>query len=285
MNQIPISVIILTYNEEQNLSACLKSVTGWVDEIFVVDSGSTDQTKKIAKKYEAKIFSHSFNTHAQQWNWALKNLPLRYDWIFGLDADQWVSDNLKNELMKIFKKHTNNIDGFYVRRKQIFMKKWIKFGGYYPKYLLKIFRKDKVTLDESDLVDHHFYVNSTTKNIGGDIIEDNAKERNISFWLTKHIRYAELHALESIRKEQKKIQPSMTGSPDQKILFQKKLYDKLPLFIRPLLYFIYRYIFKLGFLDGKEGLIFHFLQGFWYRFLVDAHIFKKRKAEIKKLRK
>lgn len=274
--KLSVSVVILTYNEEKNIEDCLKSVHGWTKDIFIVDSYSTDRTLQIAREYTDKIFQHKFETHSKQWKWAIENLTPESEWILGLDADQRVSDELREELSEIFKKPPMDVDGFYVRRKQIFFGRWIKFGGYYPKYLLKIFRRDKVRIDENELVDHHFYIQGTTRKLNGDIIEDNLKERDLSFWLQKHIRYGELFVLESINKRQQKIKPSIMGSPDQRSLFFKDLYLKLPLFVRPFLYFAYRYFFKLGFLDGKEGLIFHFLQGLWFRFLVDAKIYEVR---------
>lgn len=277
--KLPLSVIVLTYNEEKNIEKCLKSVHGWVSEIFIVDSFSTDKTLEIAKKYTDKIYQHEFKTHTEQWKWALKNLPIRNEWILGLDADQRVSIKLKEELLRIFESLNPEIDGIYVKRKQIFMNRWIRFGGYYSKYFLKIFKKKKVFFDESELVDHHFYVKGKTIKTKAYIIEENLKEKDLSFWLQKHIKYAELHALEFVKQNKKKISPSIFGNPDERTLFLKNIYYKLPLFIRAFLYFVYRYVIRLGFLDGIEGLIFHFLQGFWYRFMVDVKIWEIKKAK------
>lgn len=276
--KLPISFIILTFNEEKNIEACLKSIADIADEIFIVDSFSTDKTLEIASKYTDKIYKHAFKTHSLQWIWALNNLSVNNSWIMGLDADQSITGNLKNELIHWFAKNkTENIVGYYIPRKQIFMGRWIKYGGYYPFYLLKLFRKDCVKVESKELLDHHFYVTGKTLELKNSLVEDNVKERNISFWIDKHNKYATLQAIEELLHGFNK-KGKLFGNKDERILWIKnRIWSKLPLFIRPLLYFIYRYLFKFGFLDGKEGLIFHFLQGFWYRFLVDAKIYEIEK--------
>jgi glycosyltransferase involved in cell wall biosynthesis len=163
--KLPICAIILTYNEELNLSACLESLCGWIDQIIVVDSGSSDATLDIVRRFEVQLIQHPFETHARQWLWALQNVPFRHTWILGLDADQRITIDLRDELITLFlKRHIrlDNIDGIYIKRRQIFRGVWIRHGGYYPKYLLKLFQRDKVFIDEQDLMDHHFYVAGRT---------------------------------------------------------------------------------------------------------------------------
>lgn len=168
------------------------------------------------------------------------------------------------------------VDGFYIKRRQVFRGRWIKHGGYYPKYLLKLFRRDKVSTDANDLVDHHFYVDGCVAKLNHDMIEDNWKENDISFWIEKHNRYASLLASEEFERRrngrQELMEPSLAGNPDQRTLWLKRQWSRMPLYVRPFLYFLYRYIFRLGFLDGKEGFVFHFLQGFWFRLLVDIKL-------------
>ncbi|MGI9534428.1 MAG: glycosyltransferase family 2 protein [Thermodesulfobacteriota bacterium] len=276
--KIKITAIILTYNEELNIENCLKSLKGWIDEIIILDSNSTDSTLDIAESYTKKIFFHDFETHSKQWKWALENLPIKNEWVIGLDSDQSVSEGLKSKLLEVFKEKVKGVDGYYVRRKQIFMGKWIKYGGYYPKYLLKIFNKDKVLIDENELVDHHFYVEGNTEVIEEDIVEDNINERNLSFWFKKHINYAELFANEAINKYRVPEHRELTG-PDKNTKFMKNIYGSLPLFIRPFLYFICRYFFQLGFLDGTRGFIFHFFHALCFRFIVDAKIYELKKSK------
>ena len=273
----PISAIILTYNEEKNIQVCLDSTKDFVQDIFIVDSFSTDKTIDIVKKYTDKVFQHKFETHAKQWKWAFDNLPIKTEWIFAPDADQSISEELKNSLTDFFSIDNDEINGLYFCRKQIFLGKWIKYGDYYPKYLLKAFRKIGVFIDENELVDHHFYVRGKTLKLSGDLVEDNKKERDLSFWCMKHIKYAELLAKEELYEKKEEIQIEK-GSPNWNARSAKNIYRELPLFFRALIYFFYRYFIKLGFLDGKEGLIFHFLQGLWFRFLVDAKIYEMRKG-------
>jgi len=271
-----VSVIVLTFNEGANLEACLDAVRHWALEIFIVDSGSADNTLQIAESRSAIIVNHPFESHAKQWDWALHNLPIRGDWIMGLDADQVVTPELAREIQTLNDPKFSHIDGLYVNRRQIFRHQWIRHGGYYPKYLLKIFRPGRAITDENDLVDHHFHVPGPTAKLQYDLIEANRKEDDISFWIEKHNRYAKKLALEEFRRRRGQrpdpISASWTGNPDQRTLRMKKLWLRMPLYVRPFLYFTYRYFLRLGFLDGKEGAIFHFMHAFWYRLLVDIHL-------------
>lgn len=273
----PVTVIVLTLNEERNLPACLESVAGWADEIFVVDSGSTDRTSEIAKRYGAAPVTHTFESHARQWQWALTNLPLATPWILALDADQSLTPELRDEITAALAQWAGDAApvGAYLNRRQIFRGRWIRHGGYYPKYLLKLFRRDAVRLDEGDLVDHHFTVDGPTALLNGDLIEDNRNESEIAVWIAKHNRYAVLQAREEHARWDAQASglddARFFGTPDQRIRWQKNLWNRLPLFVRPLAYFLYRYVFRLGVLDGKQGFIFHFFQAFWYRLLVDIN--------------
>lgn len=271
-----VSVIVLTFNEGSNLEACLRAVRDWALEIFVVDSGSTDNTLQIAGSHGAIVYHHPFESHARQWEWALNNLPIRGEWIMGLDADQVVSPELAREILSLGEPKFRGIDGVYVNRRQIFRNQWIRHGGYYPKYLLKIFRPGRAITDENDLVDHHFHVPGPVARLKCDLIEANRKEDDISFWIEKHNRYAKKLALEEFRRRQGQrpdpISASWTGNPDQRTLRMKKLWLHMPLYVRPFLYFGYRYFLRLGFLDGKEGAIFHFMHAFWFRMLVDINL-------------
>jgi glycosyltransferase involved in cell wall biosynthesis len=281
---VPLTVVVLTRDEERNLPACLESVAGWAAEVFVVDSGSTDSTVAIAERFGARVVVHAFETHARQWKWALAELSIRTDWVLGLDADQRVTLELRDEIARRLAtpQATDGPRGYYVRRRQIFRGRWIRHGGYYPKYLLKLFRLDAVSVDEADLVDHHFVVAGRTAKIPRDIVEDNQNEMAIAVWTAKHNRYAVLQAREELwaaRGARPGGAALLFQSPDARVRWRKGVWCRLPLFVRPCLYFVYRYVFRLGFLDGKEGFVFHVLQAFWYRLLVDINLDEARATE------
>jgi glycosyltransferase involved in cell wall biosynthesis len=269
-----LSVVVLTFNEERNLVSCLESIAGWAAEIFVVDSGSADRTVAIAEQFGAQVTTHAFESHARQWRWTFDNLPIRSDWVLAIDADQLLTPELKADIATKLVLWSNGDGpvGAYLNRRQIFRGRWIRHGGYYPKYLLKLFRRDAVSLDETDLVDHHFSVAGTTVTLAGDLIEDNKNESDISVWIGKHNRYAVLQAREEeLRATGELSGVGAFGSPDDRTRFRKQIWYRLPLYFRPLAYFFYRYFVRLGFLDGKEGFTFHFMQAFWYRLLVDIN--------------
>jgi len=269
--KLSISVIILTYNEEIHLERLLKNIADWADEIFVVDSYSTDNTVQIAKRYGCKIVQHSFENQAQQFNWALENLDIKNEWILRLDADEYLTEELKEEIKKLLrntnliqKYESTNINGFYIKRRVYFMGRWIKHGGYYPIWFLRLFKKGKAKPEQRAMDEHIVLLEGRAERLKNDFIDDNKK--GLSDWIQKHNNYASREAADVLR-----------GDYGTK---KKKIYYRLPLFCRVFLYFFYRYFIRLGFLDGKEGLIFHFLQGFWYRFLIDAKIYEARKQKL-----
>jgi len=274
-----ISVIILTYNEQKNIEDCLKSITDIAENIFVVDSGSTDDTINIAKKYTDKIYTNSFENYSQQRNWALKNLPINTEWIMNLDADHRISEELRNELLEIFSASIDNdIKGFLSSRKTMFMNRWIKHGGHYPSYHAVLFRKGYGKCEERKY-DQHFVVDGKMENLRGDIID--VVTDSLTTFTMRHNIWSDSEVEEQVVKDSNgnQIQPKFLGNPIERKRYLKKNYEHIPLLIRPFLYFIYRYFFRLGFLDGKEGLIFHVLQGFWFRFLIDAKIYEYENRE------
>ncbi|MBI2996198.1 MAG: glycosyltransferase family 2 protein [Candidatus Melainabacteria bacterium] len=277
--KLPISVIVLTFNEEKNIEACLKSVKDFVEEIFVVDSFSTDKTLGIVKKYTNNIFQHEFKNYGKQRNWALKNLPIKTRWVLNLDADHRCTNELKKEVAKLFASNeVNNWDGFLISRKTIFMGKWIKHGGHYPVYQPILFKLSHGSCEEHRY-NQHLYVKGKVKKIKGDI-EDIVSDDLASFTF-RHNRWSTDDAIDQLLGEDQVnsktgVKQNLFGNPMERRRFFRSIYMHMPLLVKPFIYFFYRYFIKLGFLDGKEGIIFHTLQGFWYQFLVDAKIYEQK---------
>jgi glycosyltransferase involved in cell wall biosynthesis len=270
-----LTVVVLTFDEEVNIKRCLDSVADWNVDIFVLDSYSNDRTVEIARRYTTNIFQHKYEGHAQQWDYALKNLPFRTKWALAMDADFSITPELKRAIDRKLSGPVD-VNGFYVRHRQVFRGRFIRHGTIYPRYWLRLFRLDSVMVDPHDLVDLHFYVKGASGQIEYDLIEDNAKERDLSFWISKQCKFAKKQALEEITRRKHSIpfpeKPTLFGTPDQRTLWLKKYWYRLPLYIRPFLFFGYRYFLRFGFLDGKQGFLYHLTQAFLYRLLVDVEI-------------
>ncbi|MBD2292364.1 glycosyltransferase family 2 protein [Anabaena sphaerica FACHB-251] len=276
-----LSVIILTYNEAANLPTCLASLQSLNAEIFVVDSGSSDNTIEIATQAGCQVFSHPFENHAKQINWAIENLPISTPWIMRLDADERLTPELVDELKTTLPQTPKQITGYQVKRRVFFMGRWIRHGGYYPTWLLRVWRTGLGTCEQRWMDEHIILSQGEVANLKYDIIDENQK--GLTFWTDKHNRYADREVKDllgvMIDEQDDLLNTNHFSQAGQRRWVKKNLYGRSPLFLRAFLYFLMRYIIGLGFLDGMQGLIFHFLQGFWYRFLVDAKIYDLKKSK------
>lgn len=284
-----LAVLILTHNEERNIEKCLKSVLPLTDRIFIVDSGSTDLTVEMASAMGAQVAARNWTTHAEQFNWGLGHFEFGTGWIMRLDADEELTPELVGMIRDFLLSPPTDVVGVYVRRRVYFMGKWIRHGGFYPTWLLRLFRINQGRC-EAVFMDEHIVVSGgRTILLFADIIDKNNKD--LTFWIEKHNKYASSEVRDILGKERSitgatcdgTIKATVSGRQDSTRRWVKdKVYLRTPLFVRPFLYFIYRYFFRLGFLDGRRGLIFHFLQGFWYRFLVDAKLYEHRLRQQQK---
>jgi glycosyltransferase involved in cell wall biosynthesis len=274
----PLTVLFTTRNEEVNIERSLASVHGFADQIFVIDSESEDRTVEIARRYADEVHNLPYE-HGRiiPWifQWGLDHLPIRNEWILILEADQALTPALRAELAALLARSDLIESGFYIRRRQIFRGKPLRFGGYGSKVLLKLFRKGHGELDPVEQ-DTRVYVRGPVGRLRAPLEEWNRKEDAILFYLQKHLRYANAFAREELERRRHhlpwKLTPRLFGTPDERVLWLKTRYYRLPLFVRPALYFLYRYFFLLGFLDGKTGFVFHFLQAFWFRLVVDVRL-------------
>lgn len=277
MNKLPITVIIMTYNEERNLRACLESVKDYIDDIIIVDSISNDKTEKIAREYTKKFYENKFINQAKQFIWAIDNCEIQNEWILRIDADErWTKEGFE-ELAKIMQ--DDEVNGIYVKMKIYFMGRFIKHGAFYPNYFLRVYKKSKGAMEDR-WMDEHIHVEGKVVHSNIDVIESNYdRQENIALWTDKHNGYSTREAVEFLIAKHNihkidTVANLFGNKTERKRWMKENIYFKTPLFVRPYMYFIYRYVFKFGFLDGKEGFIFHTLHAFWYRFLVDTKVYQ-----------
>lgn len=273
-----VAAIILTKNEEKDLSACLESLSGVVSDIYVIDSGSTDRTVEIAEGYGAFVLTHPFLNHAAQLNWALSMVDPSSDWLLRIDADERLNEELRRELRVRLPQIGNDVTGLLISRRIRFLGRGINHGDSYPVWLLRLWRRGYGTCEDNWMDEHMALSEGRTLKLHGDLIHDIPK--NLSEWIRKHDWYAERECKDILANASKDGDPS-SPQPNNVKNVKKHLFLRLPPFYRAFLYWFYRYFVRLGFLDGKEGLIYHFLQAFWYRFLVDAKLYELQKNALK----
>lgn len=276
-----LSVLILTSNEESNIGKCLESIRPTGAQVYIVDSGSRDRTVEIARSMGAKVLENPWKTYADQFNWGLDHAGIGSDWIMRMDADEEIMPDLAVAINGFLENPPAGVTGVYVRRRVFFMGRWIRHGGYYPTWLLRIFRRGAGRCETLWMDEHIVLGHGKTVEIKKDIIDKNNKD--LTFWTDKHNKYASREVLDIVGRNRRAENGFLSGKlsgpqASSRRWVKDNLYSRFPLFVRPLLYYLYRYFVRLGFLDGREGLIFHFLQGFWYRFLVDAKLYEYRKS-------
>ena len=277
-----IAAIILTFYEEKHIERCIRSLSDVCEEVFVVDCFSTDRTVEMAKALGAKVYQHAWTNYATQFNWGVANCPITAEWIWRIDADEFLEGNLGVAMKKALAECGPDINGVYVRKRIDFMGRPLLHGGWYPSYHLKVFRKGHGDCENRWMDEHIRIFDGTTLMVEeGNQVDANLND--LTWWTGKHNGYATREMVDMLMMEYgldakaEEVVPKFFGTEEQRKRWLKLRYIKAPLFLRPFINFIFRYILKGGFLDGKEGFIWHILQGFWYRMLVDAKIYELKK--------
>lgn len=276
-----ITAIILTFNESLHIKRCIESVKYFCSDVIVIDSFSTDDSQLIAENLGARFFRNSWVNHAHQFNWALDNVEISTDWIIRIDADEYVEKPLVKEITEVLKNVSDDVNGFYFKRKYFFLGQWINHGAMYPVDVLRMWRNGTGHIEQRWMDEHVVLNQGKAVYLENNIVDDNLND--ISWWVAKHNKYATLEMIELLNLkhhfigEDNIVKQSISGPAKIKRWVKQSVYAKLPYFLRPALYFLYRYFIKLGFLDGVKGFGYHFMQGYWYRSLVDL---KMLEAEI-----
>lgn len=277
---LDITVVILTKDEKLHIRRCIDNVRPIASEIFVVDSHSTDGTQQIAREAGATVIEHDWpGNQAAQFNWALDNLDIRTEWILRLDADEYLMPELIEELKTTLPSIPADVCGVVFKRRHIFLDKWMK-GGIYPVKIMRMFRKGCAVYEQRLMDEHLRLLRGQTHECENDFCDHNLN--NLSWFCKKHIDYSVREAAELLDIELGISGRSSEGELDSQALDKrrrKESYARKPLFWRSFAYFIYRYLLKGGWRDGKEGFLFAFLQGWWYRTMADAKVLEiKRKS-------
>lgn len=274
---LDVSAYIITYNEEIHIERAIRNTQKYAKEVFVLDSYSTDKTVEIAKSLGAKVYQHEFKYHADQLNWGLQNIPFTTEWIWRQDADEYLTDELIEELKNRLPNVPDHVTAFTAPCLRKFLGKYIKHG-IIPLILLRLFRRGHAQWEDKRMDEHIYVTDGCIENLKCPFFDDNLN--NISWWTNKHNNYATKEAIDLLLTEYN-LHPQSSvvnsGAHSEAIRKKKLKYIKLPLFWRAFAFFILRYFFRLGFLDGKEGFLWHFLQGFWYRTLADAKVYEIKK--------
>ena len=272
-----ISVIILTFNEEKHIARCIKSLSTFTDKIFIVDSDSTDKTVEIARSLGAEVAVNQWVNYATQFNFGIENNPFKTKWLMRMDADEYVLPELSDEINQKLSITPEEISGMYIKRRVIFFEKWIKYGAFYPMWLMRIWRNGHGICEESWMDEHIKLFQGNVIHLEKDLVDHNLN--NITWWTQKHNLYTIREVIDILNikynfRDFVAVEPKLLGTQEERKRYLKVIYASVPLFTRPIIYFIYRYFLRFGFLDGKPGLMWHFLQGFWYRFLIDVKIYE-----------
>ena len=270
-----VAVIILTYNEEKHITRCLQSLKSFTDKVFIVDSFSTDNTVEIARSMGAKVVQNAWVNYATQFNVGIAQIPFQTPWLMRMDADEYVMSELADEINKRLTGLPTEVGGVYVKRRVFFLNRWIRHGSFYPIWLLRLWRRGDGFCEQVWHDEHIKLTKGESIQFAHDIVDHNLN--NLTWWTQKHNHYTILEMINLLNyryqfDKAETVQPRLFGTQDQRMRYLKEKYASLPLFTRPVLYFMYRYFIRLGFLDGRPGFVWCFLQGLWYRFLVDAKL-------------
>lgn len=278
-----LAVVILTHNEAIHLDRCLSAIASIAAEVFVIDSGSTDATVEIAEKHGATVLYNPWTNYAQQFQWGLDNAPITADWLMRLDADEVIEPDLAAEIARRLPALPPEITGINLKRKHVFMGRWIRHGGRYPLVLLRIWRRGKARIEQRWMDEHMLLTAGRAITCEGGFADVNLND--LSYFIDKHNRYATREAVDVINQRRGLFRRD-TGLAAQNTsarasvtrLLKEKLYNRLPFELSATLYFLLRYVVQLGFLDGRAGAVYHLLQGFWYRYLVGAKVLEFERA-------
>lgn len=273
---LPLTAIVLTYNEARHIGRCLDRLEGLAARVVVVDSHSTDATCAIARARGAEVLQNPWVNYATQFQWALDHAGIDTPWTLRIDADEYMEAPLQDALRAWFAAPKAGVNGLYLRRKIVFLGQPITHGHFYPLLALRLWRTGAGRMEQRWMDEHIVLDAPRTEILPGDLADHNLND--ISWWIAKHDGYATREAYDMVaiaaRAPRDGGLAAMRGPAARKRWLKERVYARLPSGLRASLYFLYRYGLGLGFLDGRAGFYFHALQAFWYRTLVEAKLYE-----------
>lgn len=287
-----VCVLIVTFNEAQHIERCIGSVRRLAAKVVVVDSHSTDDTRERAAVLRAEVHEHDWVNYATQVNWALDHVVSGASWVMRLDADEYVTPELAEAIERELPRQGEDVTGLSVRRRMTFLGRPMKHGGVGHRRMLRLWRSGVGRCEERWMDEHIVLRRGRVAELPALLIDDNLN--TLTWWIEKHNKYASREAIDALlggvppaegERDAAATEPAQaTPAPPldaqaRRIRWLKKhVYYRLPPMLRAGLYFGLRYFVQLGFLDGREGAYYHFLQAYWYRMLVDAKMLEVRRA-------
>ncbi len=270
-----IALVIVARDAETTIARCIMSARTLVKSVLVVDSFSTDDTVDVAGREGAVVLQRPFINYSDQRNWASEQIDANTDWILHLDSDEYLTPELATEISSRVSAASAETNGFLMRRRVVFLGREMRHGGLNATWHLRMYRPQRGWCEDRRY-DQHFIAAGATQRLQGWFVDDNRAP--LERWTDRHNRWSSAEAEEILNPSAgaRRLEPALMGSPiNRKRWLKDRLWSRLPRLWRPFSYFAYRYFFCLGFLDGREGLIFHVLQGFWFRFLIDSKAFER----------
>lgn len=270
----PVTAMVFTLNEEQNLPRCLESLS-WCDDVIVVDSFSTDRTEAICRKHGARFFQHAFEGFGSQRNWAVDNTSPRHAWILVLDADERVTPELVDEMRRVLAAPSPDLAAFRLSRRFYLWGRWLQHSSLYPTWVVRLVHKDRVRYKNRG----HAETQEVDGDIGvlmSDLIDENAK--GIDEWFERQLRYAGKEAEFELKEEEKPLSAGELFSPNPLVrrAALKRLSFRVP--GRAPAYFLYSYLLRRGYRDGVDGLMFCSMRAMYQQMIVVKKYDKRRRG-------
>jgi glycosyltransferase involved in cell wall biosynthesis len=264
----PVSVVILTKDEEQNIGPCL-STLGFSDDIVVFDSYSKDRTVEIAKSVaNVRVIQRAFDNWSAHQNWGVANIPFKHPWVLYIDADERVDEELANEVRRVADP-ASSTSAFRMRRKDMFMGRWLRHAQLYPTWFVRLFRPSKIRYER--LVNPVAIVDGPTLDMHGHIIH-HPLNKGLKQWFDRHNSYSSFEAEELVKVlagERRPLRGLFSSDPNDRRAVLKDIFFRLPM--RPQVKWLYYMVWRRAFLDGKPGIMYARMQ-YLYEYMISLKL-------------